>query len=144
MAEAEAAERKTLEINPTYSSGPYNLAIVLLARGRRDEALKVIPQAQDQADRAQGLVLIYYALGRRADSDAQLAALTREHASDDAFSIAEAHAYRGESDEAFRWLDRAYAQKVSDLYLVKGAPLLKNLETDPRYKVFLRRMNLPE
>jgi len=144
LAEAEAAERKTLEINPTYSSGPYNLAIVLLARGRRDEALKVIPQAQDPADRAQGLVLIYYALGRRADSDAQLAALTREHASDDAFSIAEAHAYRGESDEAFRWLDRAYAQKVSDLYLVKGAPLLKNLETDPRYKVFLRRMNLPE
>ena len=117
---------------------------MLLARGRRDEALKVIPQAQDPADRAQGLVLIYYALGRRADSDAQLAALTREHASDDAFSIAEAHAYRGESDEAFRWLDRAYAQKVSDLYLVKGAPLLKNLETDPRYKVFLRRMNLPE
>jgi hypothetical protein len=30
------------------------------------------------------------------------------------------------------------------LYTIKGAPLLKNLEGDPRYKAFLRRMNLPE
>jgi hypothetical protein len=91
-----------------------------------------------------GLVLVYYALGRKADSDAQLAALTREHASDDAVSIAEAHAYRDEVDEAFRWLDRAYAQKDPTLYLVKGDRLLKNLEPDPRYKAFLHKMKLPE
>src|SRR5436309_2279013 len=142
LAEAEATERRVLELSPTYASAPYNLAVVLLALGRRDEALKVMQQATH--GRVQGLILIYYALGRKADSDAQLAALTREHASDDAFSIAELHAYRGEVDGAFRWLDRAYAQKDSSRYLVKGAPLLKNLETDPRYKVFLRRMNLPE
>jgi len=63
--------------------------------------------------------LFTYALGRKADSDAQLATLTREHAGDDALEIAEAHAYRGEGDDAFRWLDRAYAQKGVGLYLVK-------------------------
>jgi TolB-like protein len=31
-----------------------------------------------------------------------------------------------------------------DLYLIKGDPLLKNLEGDARYKAFLRKMNLPE
>jgi hypothetical protein len=31
-----------------------------------------------------------------------------------------------------------------DLYMIKGAPLFKNLENDPRYKAFLRKMNLPE
>jgi TolB-like protein/tetratricopeptide (TPR) repeat protein len=142
LAEAEATERRVLELSPTYASAPYNLAVVLLALGRRDEALKVVQQAT--VDRVKGLVLVYYALGRKADSDAQLAALTREHASDDAFSIAEAHAYRGESDEAFRWLDRAYAQKDPNLYLVKGDRLLKNLEPDPRYKAFSRKMKLPE
>ncbi|TMH54372.1 MAG: tetratricopeptide repeat protein, partial [Betaproteobacteria bacterium] len=121
---------------------PYNLAVILLALGRRDEALKIIQQTTHE--RAQGLVLIYHALGRKADSDAQLATLTREHASDDAFSIAEAHAYRGEIDEAFRWLDRAYAQKDPSLFLVKGDRLLKNLEPDPRYKAFLHKMKLPE
>jgi Flp pilus assembly protein TadD len=94
--------------------------------------------------RAQGLAVIYYALGRKTDSAAQLATLTREHASDDAFEIAEVHAYRGEVDEAFRWLDRAYAQKDPSLYLVKGDRLLKNLEPDPRYKAFLRKMKLGE
>jgi len=142
LAEAEATERRVLEISPTYASAPYNLAVILLALGRRDEALKVMQQAT--RERAQGLVLIYYALGRKADSDAQLTTLTREHANDDAFSIAEAHAYRGEVDEAFRWLDRAYAQKDSGLYLVKGDLRLKNLESDPRYKAFLRKMKLPE
>jgi hypothetical protein len=27
---------------------------------------------------------------------------------------------------------------------IKGDPLLKNLEPDPRYKTFLRKMKLPE
>ena len=78
LAEAEATERRVLELSPTHASAPTNLAVVLLALGRRDEALKVIQQAQDPADRAQGLVLIYYALGRKADSDAQHATLTRD------------------------------------------------------------------
>jgi len=144
LAEAEATERRVLELSPTYSSAPYNLALVLLALGRRDDALKVMQQAQEPADRAQGLALVYYALGRKADSNAQIATLTREHASDDAFGIAEAHAYRGEIDEAFRWLERAYAQKDPGLYLVKGDLELKNLEPDPRYKAFLHKMKLPE
>jgi hypothetical protein len=58
--------------------------------------------------------------------------------------IAEAHAFRGNKDRAFEWLERAYAKRDSDLYYVKGDPLLRNLESDPRYKAFLRKMNLPE
>jgi adenylate cyclase len=145
LAEAEAAERRVLEISPTYSSGPYNLAIVLLVRGRLEEALKAISVThQPTGDQAQGLALIYYALGRKADSNAQLATLVRDHASDAVFQIAEVHAYRAEADEAFRWLDRAYVQKDVGLYLIKGDLLLKRLERDSRYKAFLKKMNLPE
>jgi hypothetical protein len=42
------------------------------------------------------------------------------------------------------WLERAYSAKDEDLYLIKGDPLTRNLERDPRYKAFLRKMNLPE
>jgi hypothetical protein len=42
------------------------------------------------------------------------------------------------------WLDRAYAQKDEDLYIIKGNPLLGNVAHDPRYAAFLRKMNLPE
>jgi hypothetical protein len=54
------------------------------------------------------------------------------------------HAYRAEPDVAFAWLDRAYRQKDATLYAIKSDPPFKNLEPDPRYKAFLRKMGLPE
>jgi Flp pilus assembly protein TadD len=142
LAEAEVAERKALDISPTYASGHYNLALLYLAEGRREEALSTMQRAAYY--RTEGLASIYFALGRKVDSDAALAQLTHEHASDAALEIAEARAYRGELDEALQWLDRAYQQKDAALYLIKGDLQLKKLEGDPRYKAFLRKMNLPE
>ena len=43
-----------------------------------------------------------------------------------------------------KWLEKAYEVKDGDLYFINHEPLLKNLEGDPRYKTFLRKMNLPE
>ena len=81
---------------------------------------------------------------RRAESDAALARATTAHAHRWAYGIAEVHAYRGEIDRAFAWLDRAYRQKDVMLCRVKGDPLLRNLEPDARYKTFLRKMKLLE
>jgi hypothetical protein len=58
--------------------------------------------------------------------------------------MARVYAFRGEKDRAFEWLDRAYQAREEDLLIVKGDPLLKNFEDDPRYKAFLRKLNLPE
>jgi hypothetical protein len=69
--------------------------------------------------------------------------LIKEHANRLPFSIAVAYGFRGERDPAFQWLERAYAQKESDLQYIKGHPALRNLEADPRYKPLLRKMNLP-
>ena len=46
-------------------------------------------------------------------------------------------------DHALQWLERAYKQKDNGFVEVVG-PLFKNLANDPRYKVFLKKMNLPE
>jgi hypothetical protein len=81
---------------------------------------------------------------RKAESDAALARATKRYAQRWAYGIAEVHAYRGEIDHAFAWLDRAYRQKDVMLYRVKVDPLLRKLEPDARYKTFLRKMNLPE
>jgi adenylate cyclase len=142
LAEAEASERRVLEISPTYSTAPHNLAVILVALRRSQEALAVIERAT--VWRTETLAVIYYSLGRKVESDAELTALTREHAQDRPFSIAEVHAYRGEVDKAFQWLERAYSQKDAQLYLFKGDPLLRNLEPDPRYKAFLLKMKIPE
>ena len=56
--------------------------------------------------------------------------------------IARVCAFRGERDHALEWLERAYVARDEDLYLIKDDPLLKNLEGDPRYHAFLKKMNL--
>ena len=88
-----------------------------------------------------GLALAYYALHRTKDADA---ALARLEATGRTMRVAEVYAFRGQKDPALKWLERAYAEKPSGFCLVKGDPLLKNLEGDPRDQASLRKMNLLE
>ena len=143
LPEAEAALRKLLELRPGVAVGHAHLSKVLLARGQPEAALAAIEKEPSEAWRMIGLPLAYHALGRKAESDAALRELTEKFADDWAYQIAEVHAFRGEIDEAFAWLDRAYAQRDGGLSEMKGDPLLKNIEGDPRYNAFLRKLKLP-
>jgi hypothetical protein len=116
----------------------------LRARGDRDAALLEVQQDTSDEAQQEGLAMAYHALGRKADSDAVLARMLKEQADGNAFGIAEVYAFRGQSDDAMHWLERAYAQKDVSLYYVKGDLPLKSLAADPRFKAFPRKMNLPE
>ena len=143
FAEAEEEFRKSLEISPTAAIVHSNLGWTLLYEGKLEEALAEFRQEPTDL-RNWGPALVYHRMGRKAQSDAALAEYTKEHSDDDPYGIADAHAYRGEVDQAFVWLERAYSQRQGWLYLVRGNPDFKSIEADPRYKAFLRKMNLPE
>ena len=49
----------------------------------------------------------------------------------------------GDKDNAFRWLEKAYAENNSFVSSVKIFPALDPLRTDPRYNEFVRRVGLP-
>ena len=68
--------------------------------------------------------------------------MLKERGDTGALEIAEVYAFRGQSDEAMRWLELAYTQKAPYLYIIKSN--FKALESDPRYRAFLKKMNLPE
>ncbi len=101
-------------------------------------------QEKDEIWRLSGLPLVYHALGRRSESDAALAALKSKYGGEMAYQIAEVHAFRGEADLAFEWLERAYDQRDGGVTEIKGDRLLRTLVDDPRYKAFLKKMKLPE
>jgi serine/threonine-protein kinase len=61
-----------------------------------------------------------------------------------AYQIAQVHAFRGEADLAFEWLERAYDQRDNGLTWVKADRLMHTLVGDPRYKAFLSKLKLPE
>ena len=142
--EAEAAIRRALDIRPTQAWAQFQLGLVLLALNDHHGALLAMQQEPLDFGRQGGLAIVYYALNNVAESDAALARMLKEQTDGNAMGIAEVYAFRGQKDDAMHWLERAYAQKDVGLYTVKGDPPLKNLEGDPRYKAFLRKMNLPE
>ena len=143
LAEAEAAMRRGLEIRPTYTWGHFILGLVLLARGERDAALLEMQQETSDEARQAGLAMTYYSLGRKTASDASLASMLKDQGAENAFEIANVYAFRGQSDEATHWLERAYVQKDTNLFLVKSYLPLQGLAADPRFKAFLRKMKLP-
>jgi TolB-like protein/Tfp pilus assembly protein PilF len=143
LPDAEAAMRRALDIRPTYAWGHFMLGMISLERGDPRMALLEMHKEQQEVAQLSGLSMVYHALGKTADADAALTRLIKERANDDAFQIANVYAFRGQFDEAMRWLERAYVQKDYSLYLIK-AWLPPSLVADPRYKAFLRKMNLPE
>jgi tetratricopeptide (TPR) repeat protein len=143
FAEAEQSVRRGLQIAPKFGSGQYFLGEALMLEGQNDAALAEFRKETLDDGQLEGSVMAHFAAGRKAQSDAQLAEAIRRNGNSWPSEIARVYAFRGENDHAFQWLDRAYELRDEDLYLIKDDPLFKNLEGDPRYKAFLRKMNLP-
>jgi hypothetical protein len=91
----------------------------------------------------QGFAMAYFALGREREADEALAEHIKRFQNVGAFQVAEIYAFRGDVDRAFERLDRAYAQRDPGLAELKGDPLLKDLEKDPRYAALLKKLKLP-
>jgi serine/threonine-protein kinase len=143
LAEAEGAFRKVLELNPRYPVARLYLGRIYLEESKPEAALAEIQKEPETIWRTLGLALTYHALGKNIEADAALAELIQEFHDVSAYQIAQAYAYRGETDKAFEWLDRAYRQRDGGLADMKGDPLLRRIEQDPRYAVFMKKMNLP-
>ena len=135
---------RNIELSPTYAFAHYDLALVSLARGEPDKALVEVLKEPNDAARLGGSALAYFRLGRKAESDAALAQFTKIYGPYMPSGVAAAYAFRGESDEAFKWLDRAYAEKDTLLHAIKYRTEFNKLHDDPRYKAFLKKMKLPE
>ena len=143
LDQSAADGKKALELNPDASSDSYTLSLIDLLQGRPQDALRDIERVQYAPTRASLHALTYYALGRKKESDAALSELIAKYHASNAFEIAEIYAFRNQTDEAFEWLDRAYAQRDPSLMSTKMDPLLKSLHNDPRFAALLKKLNLP-
>jgi TolB-like protein/Tfp pilus assembly protein PilF len=133
---------RTLSVDPTWTELPFGL--LLLLRGDAAAALERMQKVAGNLGLA-GQAMANSALGKKQQSDEMLRKLESGAAATDAVLLATVHAYRGERDDALQWLERAYREHSTDLAEIRGHPLLKNLESDPRYQEFLRtKLQLPE
>jgi hypothetical protein len=112
-------------------------------QGRPQDALPEIERVRTDSARTWLSAVTYASLGRQKQSDAALKELIAKYSSRGASDVAWVYAFRNQRDEAFEWLDRAYAQREGNVAATNLEPLLKNLRSDPRYPAFLKKLNLP-
>jgi TolB-like protein len=144
VPEARAAFARALEINPNLSIAHVALAEAGLHDGRLDEALAETREIQDPEWQLLASGIVQYSLHHPQQSQRALDELIKSQASDMAYQIAQIYAWRGEKDQAFAWLDRAFVQRDGGLTGLKLDELMASMRTDPRYRTLLRKMNLPE
>lgn len=87
-----------------------------------------------------GEALAQHALGNDEASRHALDELTQKYAAGMSYQIAQAHAWRGEADAAFAWLDKALTLHDGGMMLITYDPFLASLRADPRYAALVRRM----
>jgi len=144
FAEARAEFPRVVELNPAAPWAHAGLGLAYLLDGKFEEA--VTEAQQDAAEWAQLVVVApaRWSQKRMTESDAALARLKAGFADTTAYQIAEVHAYRGEKDQAFEWLERARQQRDPGLLRAESDRLLVNLREDPRWRQFLRTMGMAD
>jgi TolB-like protein/DNA-binding winged helix-turn-helix (wHTH) protein len=143
LAGAEADVKKSLELSSDVWPGHFLLSEIYLTQGRPQDALPEIKLVRSDYLRTYLYALAYAAIGQEKQSDAALKELIAKYSTRKAFWVASIYAFRNQRDEAFEWLDRAYAQREDDLADMNFWPMLKSLHKDPRFIPFLKKINLP-
>ncbi len=140
---AEAAMLDAIE----FAGGNYTyaytvLSLILLRQERLEEALVASEKELGEPWRLAAQSIIYHALGRDGESDVALQQLIDKYSDRIAAPIAGCYAFRGDADNAMEWFDRAYAQGDPQLMLTAVHPVNDNLQGDPKFRDFLRKLDL--
>ena len=144
FAQAEAAFRKVLALAPNRQLARAMLGATLMEMGKYADALAQFGQLPaDYLFRLIGESILYARQGNRAASDAALKRAQLINGDSSHYQYADVHAQRGEIDETFASLERAWAFRDPGLAIMKKDRWMRPIKADPRYGAFLRRMNFP-
>src|SRR5262245_53737506 len=138
---ASEAYSRALQLSPGTSNIHATLGLLYLRRGTTDKVIEEILKEPSAGYREQGLAMAYWELGMKEESDEALARLLKLP-EQWAVQFAGAYAVRGDADEAFRWLERAYELRDSGIVMLKFIRSLRNLHSDPRWPQLLDKVGL--
>jgi TolB-like protein len=141
--EALASYRRVLTLHPEYPAARAYRARVKALQGKGESALREAAQEADPFWRRYAQILALSSAQRPEEAEPLLQAMVTEDDQVAAFQLAELYAFRGETENAFEWLQRAWDQKDPGLGTLLGNPLLANLVGDPRWPEYLEQLGLP-
>jgi serine/threonine-protein kinase len=145
--EAIEQYRKTLEIDPNFNSAIDNRALAYIQKGMLTEAVAEYEKTAGPGGAPTvGLAYAYAKAGRKVEAQQMLGRLQALSSQRyvPAMSSARVYAALGQKDQAFVWLERAYADRSISAQTmgIKVNPAFDPLRSDPRFADLLRRINL--
>ena len=141
LAEAEVAFRRSVDLAPQKVISRALLSLTLLAQGRLEEAMVEAQLEPDDLLRLWAMAIILTDVEGQSEVDLT-SELIDKYGDGATFQIAEVCGVRGEADEAFEWLERAWAQRDGGLTDLKTSPRLRSLHGDPRWRPMLEKVGL--
>jgi TolB-like protein/Tfp pilus assembly protein PilF/predicted Ser/Thr protein kinase len=143
FAGARQAFDRAQELSPYNDFRTFVRASMEVKAGNYAEAVRLARQNSDPNQRDHGLALAEFSLGHAAEARAALQRLVARAPNLYAVQIAEAYAWQGDKEQAFKWLDRAV--KVHDQglkHLFRNSWTFASLQDDPRFDRVLEKMHL--
>ena len=137
LQDAKTQFAKVLELDPTQ---PNQInAFVEILEGRYEQALRIVENWPEGDARDHSLALIYHGLGRDEEATERLDSLKAAKTWGTKIRVAEVYAYRGEIEEAFRWLQNPDSDSQGAAQPLQFAsPFLKRLHKDARWANVVR------
>jgi tetratricopeptide (TPR) repeat protein len=143
--EAISEGQRTLQLDPNYFYLDSNLAAAYREKGNFPEAIALYTKSQEATHLpSSGLAITYTRMGREMEARNILAQLlqAREKRYVSAPVIAAVYVAFGDKEEAFRWLERAFAEHSGILQWIAFLPEFRPLHSDARFPHLLRRIGV--
>jgi tetratricopeptide (TPR) repeat protein len=134
--------RSALALSPSAMGGRGVIGEVLVLQGNAKAALAEVRFETDAAWRLHVESLAHHALGQSAASEAALAEMIESHGDTNASYIVEEAAFRGDTNLAFEWLEKAAQQRDPSLGAIALSQFCENLHKDPRWLPYLRKQGM--
>lgn len=146
--QAFAQLQRVLEMNPKFADAHSMLGIAYEQKGRFQEAIAELKTGREMGgvDQRGQLGHVYAISGQRAEAEKILNELREESKQKyvSQYNIAMVYAGLGDKEQAFAWLEKAVAERDSNISQIKVEPAFDGLHSDPRFGELLRRIGLPE
>ena len=140
--------RAVIAMDPNHYQAYWMLGHTYAANQQFDEAVAAAQKAVELSERTPGalgmLGLAYGLAGRKADATKILNELLEVSKTRYVTPAALANVYigLGDKEQAFVWLEKAYAERSNYVAYLKVFPLLDPIRSDPRFADLVRRVGL--
>lgn len=146
--EAIAQLHRGLELDPSFTSAHNWISDSLLEEGNYSEAVSELEKTKASRELRvyiRQTAYLHARMGRKAQAQAELTKSLQLSQGKQVSSgaVALTYAALGNKDQAFAWLEKAYAEHSSFMTSLKFWSVFEPLRSDPRFADLLKRVGLP-